>query len=75
VDGTGAVLGMLQPAPSATGRQLPPDVAYATAAAVIATQLTAAGIAPVSSTPSGALPPEDLSRRALAMTVLVSCWE
>ncbi|MGL5008470.1 MAG: peptidoglycan-binding protein, partial [Paracoccaceae bacterium] len=76
IDGTGAVLGMLQPAPSATGRQLPPDVGYATAATVIAAQLTAAGVAPVPALPgSGALPPEDLARRALDMTVLVSCWE
>ncbi|MGL4320948.1 MAG: serine protease [Paracoccaceae bacterium] len=75
LDGTGAVLGMLQPAPSSTGRQLPTDVAYATAASVIAAQLTAASITPLSSAPAGALPPEDLSRRALAMTVLVSCWK
>ncbi len=75
LDGTGAVLGMLQPAPSDAGRQLPADVAYATAASVIAAQLTAAGVVIVPSTPSGALPPEDLSRRALAMTVLVSCWD
>ncbi|MFM2391266.1 MAG: hypothetical protein RLZZ437_2821 [Pseudomonadota bacterium] len=75
LDGTGAVLGMLQPAPTDTGRQLPPDVAYATASSVIAGQLTAVGITPLPSAPAGALPPEDLSRRALAMTVLVSCWE
>lgn len=75
LDGTGAVLGMLQPAPDTGARQLPPDVAYAIAADVIAAQLTAAGVTPASAPPSGALPPEDLSRRALAMTVLVSCWE
>lgn len=75
IDGTGAVLGMLQPAPASAGRQLPADVAYATAASVIATQLSAAGITTIASTPSGALPPEDLARQALAMTVLVSCWE
>jgi peptidoglycan hydrolase-like protein with peptidoglycan-binding domain len=75
VDGTGAVLGMLQPAPSDAGRQLPPDVAYATAASAIADRLKAAGITTTAATPSGALPPEDLSRKALAMTVLVSCWE
>jgi peptidoglycan hydrolase-like protein with peptidoglycan-binding domain len=74
LDGTGAVLGMLQPAPADASRALPADVAYATAASVIAAQLTAAGIATVPSSPSGALPPEDLSRRALDMTVLVSCW-
>lgn len=75
LDGTGAVLGMLQPAPQDAARQLPPDVAYATASAVLAAQLTAAGVVTTPATPSGALPPEDLSRRALAMTVLVSCWE
>ncbi|MCU0803220.1 MAG: serine protease, partial [Rhodobacteraceae bacterium] len=75
LDGTGAVLGLLQPAPDAATRQLPPDVAYATAADVIATLLGANGVAVTAATPAGALPPEDLSRRALAMTVLVSCWE
>ncbi len=75
IDGTGSVLGMLQPAPTDTARQLPGDVAYATAASVIAAQLTAAGVIVLPATPSGALPPEDLARRAIAMTVLVSCWE
>jgi peptidoglycan hydrolase-like protein with peptidoglycan-binding domain len=75
IDATGAVLGMLQPAPKDGARQLPPDVAYATAAAVIAQQLTLAGVAPVQAVSSGALPPEDLTQRALKMTVLVSCWE
>jgi hypothetical protein len=75
IDATGAVLGMLQPAPQDGARQLPPDVAYATAAAVIAQQLTLAGVAPLQAVSSGALPPEDLTQRALKMTVLVSCWE
>jgi hypothetical protein len=75
LDATGAVLGLLQPAPVATGRQLPADLAYATDAATIVAQLTGLGITPTQSIRQGALPPEDLTRAALQMTVLVSCWQ
>jgi peptidoglycan hydrolase-like protein with peptidoglycan-binding domain len=74
LDATGAVLGLLQPAPKAADRQLPPDLAYATDAATIAGVLTGLGITPLKATRQGALPPEDLTRAALQMTVLVSCW-
>ncbi len=75
LDATGAVLGLLQPAPDATARQLPADVAYATDAATITALLAGAGITARPATALGALPPEDLTRAALQMTVLVSCWE
>ncbi len=75
LDATGAVVGLLQPAPDATARQLPADVAYATDAATITATLAGLGITVAQSSASGALPPEDLTRAAVQMTVLVSCWE
>lgn len=75
LDATGAVLGMLQPAPVATGRELPPDVAYATDVATITAQLASIGITARQSAQQGTLPPEDLTRQAAQMTVLVSCWQ
>jgi peptidoglycan hydrolase-like protein with peptidoglycan-binding domain len=74
LDATGAVVGMLQPAPDADARQLPPDVAYATDAATIAATLATLGITIAPSTAIGALPPEDLTKAGVQMTVLVSCW-
>jgi peptidoglycan hydrolase-like protein with peptidoglycan-binding domain len=74
LDATGAVLGLLQPAPKAADRQLPPDLAYATDAATITGVLTGLGITPLKATRQGALPPEDLTTAARQMTVLVSCW-
>jgi peptidoglycan hydrolase-like protein with peptidoglycan-binding domain len=75
LDATGAVVGLLQPAPDATARQLPADVAYATDAATIMAKLASIGITAVQATRQGALPPEDLTRAAMRMTVLVSCWQ
>ena len=75
VDPTGAVLGMLQPAPKDTGKVLPAGVSFATDAASIARVLAAAGVSVTESAATGALPPEDLSKRAIDMTVLVSCWD
>ncbi len=74
VDGTGAVIGMLLPA-AAGGKQLPADVAFAAAASALTARLTSAGITPNAAAPGGALAPEDLSRLANGMTVLVSCWD
>jgi peptidoglycan hydrolase-like protein with peptidoglycan-binding domain len=75
VDGTGAVIGMLLPRATDAARQLPPDVSFAAAAAAIGQLLQAEGISLTEAKPQGALPPEDLTRRARGMTVLVSCWE
>ncbi len=75
LDSTGAVLGMLLPRAALGARQLPPEVAYAASAAQIATTLGAAGILPTQSAQAGAMAPEDLSRAATGMTVLVSCWD
>lgn len=75
LDSTGAVVGMLLPHETDPSRVLPEDVAFALPAARIAALLGTQGITPQSALPGGALPPEDLTRRARAMTVLVSCWE
>ncbi len=75
LDGTGAVVGMLLPRPNDGKQVLPAEVAFAAASGAIAQRLTAAGIETTASTEVGALPPEDLTRQALAMTVLVSCWK
>jgi S1-C subfamily serine protease len=74
LDAGGAVLGMLMPR-NTEGRQLPDDVGFAINAQSVQSVLRAAGIT-AATTPGGpALPPAELSDRASAMTVLVSCWE
>ncbi|MCF1708522.1 serine protease [Tabrizicola sp. J26] len=75
LDGTGAVVGMLLPRETDAKQVLPAEVAFAATAAAIEDRLKAAGIELTASTAVGALPPEDLTKQALAMTVLVSCWK
>ncbi|MFP4327142.1 MAG: trypsin-like peptidase domain-containing protein [Paracoccaceae bacterium] len=73
-DGAGAVLGMLLPR-SQEARQLPEDVSFAADAAAIRSVLDRAGV-PVSTSESRTpVAPEDLTRLATGMTVLVSCWD
>ena len=74
VDGTGAVIGMMLPRARDAARQLPPEVSFALAAAPIEQRLAAQGIGLEMAMAEGALPPEDLSRRARGMTVRVACW-
>jgi hypothetical protein len=66
---------MLLPQARDAARQLPDGVAFAAASGTIAERLGAAGLAIDAATGTGALPPEDLARRARGMTVLVSCWD
>lgn len=75
LDGTGAVLGVLLAGSEDPSRVLPPDVAFARAADSILPWLTAAGVTARQATPEGALAPEDLTERAVRMTVLVNCWK
>jgi peptidoglycan hydrolase-like protein with peptidoglycan-binding domain len=70
----GSVVGMLLPREDANGRVLPEDVGYALETGAIAAALSAQGITPAATDRSGALAPEDLTRLAQGMTVLVSCW-
>lgn len=74
IDGTGAVLGMLLPTPGGA-LALPPGVAFARTADRIAAAMAAAGITPVTAARTRALPPEDLSAEALAITTIVGCWD
>jgi S1-C subfamily serine protease len=72
-DQQGAVLGILQP-PDGGSRQLPDGVAVAPATGSIADFLTAAGLSPEPSNGGAEVPPEELTRLAADMTVLVGCW-
>ncbi len=73
-DTGGGVIGMLLPRPE-TGRQVPGDVSFAADAGAIRALLGNAGITPAQPGETRTLAPDDLSRIALGMTVLVSCWE
>ncbi len=75
LDGTGAVLGLLLPRAADPSRLLPQGVEFAAAGADVQRLLTERGIAPTLAPANGALAPEDLTRKAMGMTVLVSCWE
>lgn len=74
-DSSGSVLGMLLPDQTDTSRRLPADVAFATDAAAIAGFLTNSGLAATASQRTQAMPPEELTRQAANLTVLVSCWQ
>ena len=75
LDGTGAVLGMLLPRAANPARVLPDGVEFAASGPLLAQLLAAQGIATMESGANGAMAPEDLTRRATGMTVLVSCWD
>jgi len=74
LDDGGAVIGMLIPH-DAGGRQLPDDVNFATNSASVQRVLSQAGVSPQLTTGLARLDPVDLTQKATAMTVLVSCWE
>jgi peptidoglycan hydrolase-like protein with peptidoglycan-binding domain/S1-C subfamily serine protease len=75
IDGTGAVLGMLLPRATDSTRVLPEGVEFATASSALVDALRAGGVATTEAPAAGAMAPEDLTRKAMGMTVLVSCWE
>ncbi len=74
VDAGGAVLGMLLPEPKG-GRKLPDGVSFAAGIDTVQEVLAEAGIDVSTTSESGQLSPETLSRDASDITVLVSCWE
>lgn len=74
LDDGGAVIGMLVPH-DAGGRQLPDNVNFATNSAALQQVLTRAGVSPQVTPGLARLDPVDLTEKATAMTVLVSCWE
>ncbi|MFN3846973.1 MAG: serine protease, partial [Paracoccaceae bacterium] len=75
LDGTGAVLGMLLPRTSDGTRILPEGVEFAASAATMVQSLAQTGVVLTQAPVAGAMAPEDLTRKAMGMTVLVSCWE
>ena len=73
-DNAGSVIGMMQMVQGGAGQQLPPNVSFATDAPTVVTFLSDAGASPAAAEDNPPIPPEDLTRQAIAMTVLVSCW-
>lgn len=73
-DTSGSVLGMLLPTTSLDGKRLPDDVGFAADTVAIAEFLSANGMSAAASDGRQQLTPEDLTRLAADLTVLVSCW-
>lgn len=73
-DTDGSVMGMLLPKPQGGARQLPGDVSFAAGSDAIRQVLSEAGINAQSRTSGVAMAPEDITRMAAGLTVLVSCW-
>ncbi|MCK0166005.1 serine protease [Jannaschia sp. S6380] len=74
-DEAGRVAGMLLPDPEDAARALPDDVALALKAGALLRVLEGLEIEPATTEDAQPIAPEDLTRRAVAMTVLVDCWE
>ncbi len=73
-DDGGAVFGMLLPRNTAAAQQLPEDVNFAVNSDAIRALLAQEGLQADFSGPATSMAPEDLSKQASGMTVLVSCW-
>ncbi|SDW55612.1 Putative peptidoglycan binding domain-containing protein [Ruegeria halocynthiae] len=73
-DDSGSVIGMLLPAPS-DGRALPGSVSLAANVERLTEVLTKAGVSGQPAQASAQISPNELSRRANGMTVLVHCWD
>ncbi len=73
-DDSGSVVGMLLPTPS-DGRALPDSVSLAANVERLTEVLTKAGISGQPAQGSTQISPNELSRRANGMTVLVHCWD
>lgn len=73
-DTGGEVLGMLMPT-DAGAKKLPKDVSFALDGTEIRRLLSELGLTVSQTDMITSMPPEDLTGRAMGMTVLVSCWE
>ncbi|WP_377188759.1 serine protease [Ruegeria meonggei] len=73
-DDSGQVVGMLLPTPS-EGRTLPASVSLAATVDRLNEVLTQAGVSGQSGQSAAEISPNELSRRANGMTVLVHCWD
>ena len=74
LDDSGQVVGMLLPTPT-EGRTLPASVSLAATANSLNDALAKAGVSGQSGQPTADISPNELSRRATGMTVLVHCWD
>ncbi|MCL1628702.1 serine protease [Roseibaca sp. V10] len=70
----GAVLGLLSGQPPMDNRQLPPEVNFAVSADAIRGFLSENGVSSGTLRSGVTVPPEQLTRVAGDLTVLVSCW-
>ncbi len=73
-DDSGSVVGMLLPSPS-EDRTLPRSVSLAVSTEGLNDVLTQAGITGQAAQETAEISPNELSRRANGMTVLVHCWD
>ena len=73
-DAGGSVFGMLLPRDTGA-QQLPDGVNFAVNADAIRALLAQEGITAENADVGVAMAPEDLTKKASGMTVLVSCWE
>ncbi|MFA3916026.1 serine protease [Ruegeria hyattellae] len=73
-DTGGSVVGMLLPDP-ANGQQLPRDVSFAADAQALRNVLEESGLTVENASDAAEITPDELNRRAIGMTVLVSCWD
>lgn len=71
----GSVLGMLLPASASGARQLPGDVSFAISSAALKSALDTAEITTTPAPLGAAMTPEEMTRKASGMTVLVGCWD
>ncbi|TMM50798.1 serine protease [Sulfitobacter sabulilitoris] len=73
-DAGGGVLGMLLPRPEGD-RALPENVSFALDRTAIGTLMAETGLSATNTDSTAAIAPQDLTDRAVDMTVLVSCWD
>ncbi|MBO9479549.1 trypsin-like peptidase domain-containing protein [Shimia sp. R11_0] len=73
-DAGGAVFGMLLPRDAQSTQQLPTEVNFAVNADALRALLAQEGIQAAQASTGDAIAPEDLTKQAGNMTVLVSCW-
>lgn len=74
LDAAGQLAGILLPKPQNGTRQLPAGVRFAAKSETASDFLVNQGVPLISTPTGGALAPEDLTKAATDMTVLVSCW-
>jgi S1-C subfamily serine protease len=74
LDGSGAMIGILLPKPSADGRVLAEVVQFMLPAGAMVAPLAEAGIALTEAVRAGALAPEDVTEIGRAVAVQVVCW-